>query len=174
MFGQIFWLPRFRGPLAFYFDFAAFPLLAIILIAGYCRTWEWLGWTGLGLLLFTLVEYWVHRWPLHTFFYSGAHERHHDHPAEYVAFPIWYTPVGFAVFFLIMPLPILAGFTVGYVWFLYWHHILHHFDLTKWPRPVQRYALWHLAHHRLDDCNFGITVPVWDWLFGTYRRAPVG
>lgn len=162
---------RLRGPLPFYFDFVAFPLLATALFAGYCRSWSFVGAATLGVLLFTFVEYWAHRGPLHSFFYHGAHERHHDHPAEYVTFPIWATPAAFLGFYLVMPLAVFAGFVVGFIWFLYWHHVLHHFDLTTWPRPVQRHALWHLAHHRLDTVNFGITTSLWDRVFGTYRRA---
>ena len=160
-----------KGPAPFYFDFVAFPILAVSIFAAFCRSWEFVALAACGVVLFTLTEYWVHRVALHRFFYHGAHERHHDHPNEYVSFPIWYTPALFAGFFVIMPLPVFAGFVIGFIWFLYWHHALHHFDLTFWPRPIQRYAIWHLAHHRLDDCNYGITVPVWDFIFGTYRKA---
>jgi len=31
---------------------------------------------------------------------------------------------------------------------------------------------WHELHHKFIRCNFGITVPFWDVVFGTYRRAP--
>lgn len=160
-----------RGTPAFYFDFFAFPALAIVLFGFFCRSWQFVGIAAFGAILFTFAEYWVHRVALHRFFYHGTHERHHDHPAEYVTFPIWYTPAIFAMFYFAMPLAVFAGVVVGFCWFTWWHHILHHFDLTKWPRPVQRYALWHLAHHRLDDCNYGITVPVWDFVFGTYRPS---
>lgn len=159
-----------KGPSWFYFDFVMFPKLAAIIFVGWCRSWDFVAWAGFGVLFFTFAEYWVHRVALHRFFYHGNHERHHDHPAEYVQFPIWYSPLIFVGFWLVMPLPIFAGMVVGYCWFLYWHHILHHFDLTTWPRFVQRYALWHLAHHRRDDCNYGITVPFWDFLFLTYRK----
>lgn len=160
-----------KAPWPFYFDFVAFPLLAIGLLAGFCRSWQFVGLTGLGFLLFTFAEYWIHRVALHQFFYHGRHERHHTHPDEYVAFPIWYSPLIFAGLFVLMPLPIFAGFVVGFVWFIYWHHILHHFDLSAWPQTIQRYAIWHLSHHRLDNCNYGITVPIWDFLFGTYRKS---
>jgi dihydroceramide fatty acyl 2-hydroxylase len=160
-----------RGPLPFYFDFVAFPILAIVLFVMFCRSWQFIGLALCGTLLFTLTEYWMHRIALHRFFYHGTHERHHDHPDEYVTFPIWYTPAIFAGFFMLIPLPIFAGFVVGFCWFIYWHHILHHFDLTKWPRPIRRYAIWHLGHHRLDTCNYGITVPIWDFVFGTYRPS---
>lgn len=157
-----------RGPPLFYVDFILFPLIAVALMAGWWRSAIFGLETGLGILLFSFIEYWVHRIALHRFLYHGRHERHHQHPAEYVTFPVWYVPAIFFGFFLAMPLGIFCGVVLGYCWFNYWHHILHHFDLTKWPRPVQRYAIWHLSHHRNDDCNFGITLPIWDFLFGTY------
>jgi sterol desaturase/sphingolipid hydroxylase (fatty acid hydroxylase superfamily) len=166
-------MPRLNlgGPWLFYFDFAAFPAIGVGLFAAYCRSWEFAGQALLGVLLFTFLEYWAHRTVLHRFFFHGPHERHHDHPAEYVVFPIWYTPAAFAGFFLILPLPVFAGMVVGFCWFIYWHHVLHHFDLTSWPRPIQRYALWHLAHHRDEAVNFGITVSLWDIVFRTYRKV---
>jgi dihydroceramide fatty acyl 2-hydroxylase len=152
-------------------DFVVFPALGIGLAAYDCRSISWAALALVGVVLFTLTEYWAHRIALHEFFWEGYHHRHHDHPDEYSTFPLWYTPAIFAGFFLILPLPVFAGFVVGYVWFLYWHDVLHHYDMMKLPRSVQKYALWHLAHHKLDNCNFGITVPVWDWAFGTYRRT---
>lgn len=158
-----------RGPPLFYFDFVVFPILGASLLLVYCRSWQFAELVSLGALIFTLIEYWVHRVALHRFFYHGSHERHHDHPAEYVVFPTWYTPAIFTGFFLVLPLPVFTGLVLGFCWFIYWHHVLHHFDLTTWPRGVQQYALWHLAHHRRDDCNYGITVPIWDFVFGTYQ-----
>jgi dihydroceramide fatty acyl 2-hydroxylase len=152
------------------FDFVVFPLLAIWLVATECRSPSWAFLALLGILLFTFVEYWVHRIALHEMFYHGQHERHHTHPTEFAVFPIWYTPAIFAGFVVALPSPVFAGFVVGYCWFLVWHDVLHHADLGR-LNLIRRYAVWHLAHHRLDDCNFGITVPIWDWLFGTYRRA---
>jgi sterol desaturase/sphingolipid hydroxylase (fatty acid hydroxylase superfamily) len=152
-------------------DFVLYPLLAAGIIATDCGSPGWIGAAACGALLFTLVEYWVHRIVLHRFFFHSSHQRHHTHPDEYVVFPIYYTPAIFFGFFLVLPLPVFAGFVIGYCWFLVWHHVLHHVDLTACPRPVQRYALWHLVHHKLDDCNFGITVPVWDFVFRSYRRA---
>lgn len=159
-----------RGPWQFYFDFVLFPTIAITVIAIDCRSLAWVGLAMCGVLLFSFLEYWVHRIALHEFFYHGTHERHHTHPAEYVVFPIWYTPAFFAGFFFVLPLPIFAGTVIGYIWFLVWHHILHHFDLSGF-NLIRRYAVWHLKHHKMDDCNFGITLPIWDFMFGTHKPA---
>jgi sterol desaturase/sphingolipid hydroxylase (fatty acid hydroxylase superfamily) len=163
----------FTSPVWLYrMDFVLYPLLAAGIIATQCRGIQWAALALAGVVLFTFVEYWTHRIVLHRFLFHGSHERHHSHPREYVVFPIWYTPAIFAGFFVVLPLPVFAGFVIGYCWFLIWHHVLHHVDLTRWPRPAQHYALWHLAHHRRDDCNFGITTNLWDYVFGSYRRVP--
>lgn len=163
-------LMRLQGPWAFYVDFVLFPSLAIVLLAGWCRSPSFIVLMLSGILLFTFAEYWIHRVGLHAIHYHGQHEHHHKHPADYSVFPLWYSTGTFAVFWAAMPLPLFTGMVIGYCWFLYWHHILHHFDLSNWPRSVRRYALWHLAHHHDETCNFGIAVPVWDFLFGTYRK----
>lgn len=160
-----------KGPPIFYFDFVIFPALAAVLFSGWCRDLPFVWLSIAGFVLFTFMEYWVHRIGLHVFMYHGDHERHHKHPAGYVTFPVWYTPAVFVGFWAVMPLGLFAGVVVGFIWFIAWHHVLHHFDLINWPRPVQRYALWHLAHHHDETINFGITTSVWDFIFLTYRKA---
>ena len=157
-------------PAIFYFDFVAFPIVAAALFAIYARSWQFVIMAALGVFLFTFAEYWVHRIALHRFLYQGSHERHHDHPTEYVVFPIYYLPVIFLLFYLIMPTPLFAGFVVGMIWFIYWHHFIHHFNLRNWPRFVQRYAIWHMQHHRLTYFNYGVTSPLWDYVFLTFRK----
>lgn len=159
-----------NGPLFFYFDFVLFPILAIVLILSGEQTSYFWGQVIGGAVLFTFAEYWAHRSFLHGLFYHGQHEHHHLHPADYVVFPIWYTPLIFFLFWFVFPLGIFTGLVIGYCWFLTWHHVLHHFDLTQWPL-VKKYALWHLAHHHNPKCNYGITVPIWDLLFRTYRKG---
>jgi sterol desaturase/sphingolipid hydroxylase (fatty acid hydroxylase superfamily) len=157
-----------RAWFGYWTDFILAPIVAVTVAAIYCRTWEWVGFAALGFLLWTFAEYWTHRALLHRVFWHGIHERHHKRPNEYVVFAIWHTPVFFAACFLIMPTSLFTGFVLGYVWFQLMHHWLHHVELAKhtW---LNRYAVWHNRHHKLGDCNYGITVPVWDWLFRTSR-----
>lgn len=180
-------IPALRGALAlalsggafarpnwlFWLDFVVYPLITAIVTA---RDWgemdpAWAALAVLGFVVFTLLEYWMHRLPLHLWLYHGRHERHHTHPREYVVFPVYFTPSIFVPAYWVLPHPLFAGFALGYVWFLVWHHLLHHVDLNKVPSLVRRYALWHLAHHHDETCNFGITTNVWDFVFGTYRRV---
>src|ERR1700741_2853356 len=100
---------RLKGPLAFYVDFASYPILSISIFVVWCRDMGFIECAAFGVLLFTFVEYWVHRVALHRFFYHGNHERHHDHPTEYVIFPIWYSPLIFLGFWLALSLSIFSG-----------------------------------------------------------------
>ena len=38
--------------------------------------------------------------------------------------------------------------------------------------PVQDFARRHNAHHKMVTCNYGITIDLWDRVFGTYRANP--
>lgn len=152
----------------YWFDFIFFPALAMAVILYDARSLAWFGWAALGFAVWTFVEYWTHRTLLHIFFWHGTHERHHKAPAEFVIFPVWYVPAFFLACMFAMPLHFFAGFTLGYVWFLSLHHMLHHWDL-KQHTWLHRYAIWHNRHHKLDNVNYGITTPVWDWMFGTFR-----
>lgn len=157
----------------YWFELALYP--AVFLVA-MLLTWTgpgWLLWAAAGAFGWTFVEYWVHRSVLHGFFWHGTHERHHLNPHEYISFPLWYTPLGFAAALagsLLVGLPVAAwaGFVLGYVWFMSLHHLLHHVELVEgtW---LQRYATWHDKHHDGQPVNYGITTNVWDRVFGTYR-----
>ena len=160
-----------RGGWRYYADFVLFPLAAVSIALVYCRSLEWVGLAILGFLLWTFAEYWAHRSVLHRWFWHGIHERHHRHPAEYVVFP----PLQLALYgaayvaaFLMLPLSVFDGLLFGSSWFITLHHLLHHIDLQP-HTLLHRYSIWHNRHHRFDDCNYGITVPVWDWLFRTSR-----
>ena len=153
----------------YYADSALWPLLGLGLSAVYCRSWQWIVAALAGAMLFTFAEYWVHRSLLHVLFYHGTHENHHKHPRDFVV--LWYVPLLFAAFFVLMPLPVFAGFTLAYAWFIAAHHAMHHWDLKQHPL-IARYSRWHELHHKFIRCNFGITQPFWDVAFGTYRRAP--
>jgi sterol desaturase/sphingolipid hydroxylase (fatty acid hydroxylase superfamily) len=159
-----------KAPFAYWVDFLLYPVAA-------CAALYWSGfsaatfaWAGFGFLLFTFLEYWIHRVVLHKFFYHGVHERHHLYPEEYVVFPFWYVPAIFLAFFVVLPLPVFGGFTLGYFWFIAWHDSLHHWNLENHPL-IARYAKWHMVHHRRAGYNFGITTPIWDFIFLTYKRS---
>lgn len=163
------------GPWRYYIDWFAYPAIVLTIAVFTLDSWQWLLWSLAGAIFWTFVEYWTHRSILHRWFWHGTHENHHKSPAEFVVFPLWYLPAIFvaifAVFWLALPgrilWPFYAGFLVGYCWFLTVHHTLHHVELYGAPAWLQRYAIWHNRHHKLTDRNYGITTPMWDWLFRT-------
>lgn len=163
-------LGRWSERAAYYLDIVLYPVLAIVLAGLTARTWSWAAWCALGIAAFTLAEYSTHRWVLHWVFWHGTHERHHKHPEEFVIFPIYYVPSLFLALYFIVPLPFFAGVCLGWSWFVAWHHALHHWDLAGHPL-IRRYAAWHDLHHHSIGCNYGITHPLWDVVFGTYRGA---
>ena len=62
-----------------------------------------------------------------------------------------------------------AGTVAGYVWYDLTHYYLHHAAPTtaagKWLRK------YHLVHHfQTPDRRYGITTPIWDFVFRTYPR----
>jgi sterol desaturase/sphingolipid hydroxylase (fatty acid hydroxylase superfamily) len=156
--------------LAYWFDFIWAPLAVASNTALYARSWSFAVLALAGFVLFTFAEYWVHRLVLHRWFYHGTHEMHHVAPSQYVTFAVWKVPAFFALMFFVMPPGLFMGFVLSYCWFILWHHLLHHVDLNARPL-LAHYARWHLVHHRAARWNFGITTPLWDRVFGTYRVA---
>jgi sterol desaturase/sphingolipid hydroxylase (fatty acid hydroxylase superfamily) len=66
-----------------------------------------------------------------------------------------------------------AGTVAGYIWYDLTHYYLHHAaptsDAGKWLRK------YHLVHHfQTPDRRYGITTPLWDFVFGTYPRQVSG
>jgi sterol desaturase/sphingolipid hydroxylase (fatty acid hydroxylase superfamily) len=138
---------------------------------------QWVAALAFGFVLWTFTEYWVHRSLLHRFFWHGTHEHHHLNPLEDVAFPLWYVPAGFIGIWIPFwasehfgnrfALAMYGGVVAGYMWFMFMHWILHH--NPRATEGTERFAIWHNRHHRLNDCNYGITTRLWDVVFGTSR-----
>ncbi|MGO8996235.1 MAG: sterol desaturase family protein [Polyangiaceae bacterium] len=145
---------------------------------------------GAGVLVFTLFEYGLHRVFFHglmrladrderfRFMAFMAHGYHHEFPndrSRLVMPPMisWPLAVLFALAYhaALGPeryLPMLAGTMAGYIAYDWVHYYTHHFHprwrLGKWMRA------YHLRHHFQDhDAFFGISSPLWDLVFGTFR-----
>jgi sterol desaturase/sphingolipid hydroxylase (fatty acid hydroxylase superfamily) len=138
-----------------------------------------------GYGLWTLAEYWGHRAVFHFEPEGGfgarvhwvIHGVHHDHPNDprrLVLPPVMSLPLGAAFFGLFVAifgtpvgLGVCAGFFAGYLLYDMVHFALHH------SRPKSRVGRWfrelHMRHHFEDDeRGFGVSVPWWDIVFGTY------
>ncbi len=140
----------------------------------------------LGILLWTLLEYLIHRYIFHYEPKSSLGKRlhyiihgvHHDYPndARRLVMPPSIS-VPLAVLFYILFLLIFghlapgvfAGLVFGYVCYDMLHYATHHFPMKRglWLWLKQ----YHLRHHyKDDDAGFGISSPIWDYVFGTTRK----
>ena len=148
-----------------------------------------------GYAFWTLCEYWGHRAVFHFEPEGGLgaklhwmiHGVHHDHPNDpkrLVLPPAFSVPLaaGFwALFVAVLGTEAgsaaCAGFFGGYLAYDMIHFALHHTAPKNWLG--RRLRELHMRHHFEDDQRgFGVSVPYWDIVFGTYttraRRRAVG
>ncbi len=133
----------------------------------------------LGLVLFSLIEYAVHRWLLHDLRSALAdlHDAHHANPERTSAFLFptslsLLMPAWFLLRWAHVPEAsyVLMGLSAGYVSFDTLHHIEHTTRINRIPfRWLKRTWAFHRVHHRLDRCNYGVITPFWDHVFGTHQ-----
>ena len=135
----------------------------------------WVAFAG-GAMLWTLVEYLLHRFVYHKVaVVKELHGMHHSHPNDFVGAPIWMSIASFACLLALltwlwdfeMASGITGGLMVGYVSYLLVHDAVHRWQLGErsWMR---NYRLRHLRHHRHPlPGNFGVTTGFWDLVFGT-------
>ena len=139
-----------------------------------------------GMLTFSLVEYLVHRYLFHITPNSKAKEKfqytihgvHHEFPKDVDRLampPVLSAIISVVLLFLFVwamgdyALAFLPGFLVGYCAYLGVHFIVH-----AWSPPNNFFKkLWinHSIHHYKDNqIAFGVSSPLWDYVFGTIRR----
>jgi sterol desaturase/sphingolipid hydroxylase (fatty acid hydroxylase superfamily) len=169
----------------------AVPPLLYLPVAGWFLTtairdhgaWQVLLQLLLGVLIWTLVEYMVHRWLFHyepksawgRRFHFLAHGIHHDYPRDrtrLVMPPAVSLPM--AILFVLLfrqfagpwHLALSAGFGIGYVAYDMIHFATHHGPIPgRLGRALKAYHLRH--HYRDDHRGFGVSSPLWDLVFGT-------
>lgn len=145
----------------------------------------------LGLLLFPLHEYGVHRWLLHArpvgsgWFYRLQRRTHYDHHQDPDRVELLFTPL-----YLYLPLvtfhalvylavsrslgvtlALMAGSLCGYLYYEWVHYVAHlpGVPRTAWGRWMKKYHRWH--HYKNERYWYGVTTPLVDMLVGTYRRV---
>ena len=172
-------------PLALYLPVIAFMLyvslwqqkLSVLAVAGLFT---------LGVLLWTLVEYLIHRYIFHyepktrlgKRLHYIIHGVHHDYPNDArrlvmppsISIPLAFLFYGFFLLIFGRLTPgVFAGLVFGYVCYDMLHYATHHFPMKRglWLWLKQ----YHLRHHYKDDhVGYGISSPLWDYVFRTTRR----
>ena len=141
----------------------------------------------LGLAVWTLAEYLIHRFAFHHVpGLKTAHLEHHAEPMGLHGSPTVVTVLVFAGLAL-APLwyltslqtaaALTAGLMAGYLAYVGVHYALHHVN-SLGPRWLPASAkVWlrnliraHAVHHHQIEYNFGVTTTIWDRVFGTLRR----
>jgi sterol desaturase/sphingolipid hydroxylase (fatty acid hydroxylase superfamily) len=142
-----------------------------------------------GIFFWTAAEYLLHRFFFHYVPSSPQLERifylfhgvHHDRPQDKtrlvmplpVSIPL--ALVFYGLFYLLLGVvlnaawwvvPMMAGFLLGYLAYDLTHYAAHHFPMRSgYAKYIKRYHMMH--HYRNPDARFGVSTPIWDWVFGT-------
>lgn len=140
-----------------------------------------LGWVVLGVLVWSALEYVLHRFVLHGLApFRHWHQRHHERPAALIGAP---TVLSASLIALGIFVPawwaadvrtasaLTLGVAAGYFGYALTHHAIHHWrGSSAW---LLRRKRWHALHHRQFDLpgHYGVTSVAWDCLFGTHRSA---
>ncbi|KIW90094.1 uncharacterized protein Z519_09525 [Cladophialophora bantiana CBS 173.52] len=143
---------------------------------------------SLGLFLWTLVEYLLHRFlfhidsflpdhPLFLTLHFILHGIHHYLPMDKyrlvmppALFLILATPFYKLAHFVFWynwyaAVTVFSGGIFGYVCYDCTHYWLHHHQLPAYVRDLKKY---HLAHHYQNfELGFGVTSKFWDYVWGT-------
>jgi dihydroceramide fatty acyl 2-hydroxylase len=136
----------------------------------------------------TLAEYILHRFVFHWVndtawgkrIHFVLHGVHHDFPndKDRLVMPLGASiPLGLAFYALfrillgpVMCDPFFAGFVSGYLCYDGVHYAVHHFNHRTWlGRYIKRH---HMLHHHADhDGGFGVSTPLWDFVFRTVPQS---
>ena len=146
-----------------------------------------------GLFFWTLTEYLLHRFVFHfearnafqeriIFLFHGVHHAQPQCKTRLVMPPVVSIPMA-VIFYggltLIVGLllgqpqlvgPLASGLIIGYIIYDLTHYATHHLPMRSgYAKYIKRY---HMQHHYKDpDTRYGVSSPVWDWVFGTQGMA---
>jgi sterol desaturase/sphingolipid hydroxylase (fatty acid hydroxylase superfamily) len=140
-----------------------------------------------GALCWTFLEYVIHRWMGHDRRFRRTpfgleHVRHHAEGSYFA--PTWKKVLAAAAAMALVSGPALAvagfaggmAFVAGLIASYGAYEVLHRREHTHAGfGPYGRWARRHHFHHHFMDprTNHGVTTPLWDVVFGTYRRPTV-
>lgn len=167
-------------------DFAVYPVLvaisASLAVAHATRAQSEAGMVAMvvGVLVWTLIEYVLHRWVLHGLQpFRRLHDAHHASPFDFIGTPTWLSVALFMVLWGILaeqaPRAVAGGFVAGlmfgYLVYTLLHDALHH-RRARSGSWLHRAKLRHARHHLPGaHTDFGVSTDLWDRLFDTDART---
>ena len=143
----------------------------------------------IGLFVWTLSEYLLHRFVFHfpaksergqriTFLFHGVHHAQPQDKTRLVMPPIVAIPLAaifYGLFYLVIivllkaPLwfdPIFSAFILGYLTYDLTHYATHHFAMRNgYAKYIKRYHMQH--HYKTPNARYGVSSPLWDYVFKT-------
>ncbi|HMD89582.1 MAG TPA: sterol desaturase family protein [Anaerolineaceae bacterium] len=143
----------------------------------------------IGLFVWTLTEYLLHRFIFHfrphtpfqervTFLFHGIHHATPQDKTRLVMPPIVSIPLAllfFGLFNLILNkwlgiwlwiYPMFSGFLIGYLIYDLTHYATHHFPMRYgYLKYIKRHHMQH--HYKTPNQRFGVSSPLWDKVFRT-------
>jgi 4-hydroxysphinganine ceramide fatty acyl 2-hydroxylase len=133
----------------------------------------------LGILLWTLLEYLLHRFVFHRFrgIVGSLHHEHHGAPRniQYLFVRPGYS-IGVSALFIALlwwisgdiaqTLQLMAGIWAGYLYYESVHYRVHFTPADGGWIGRQRRAHFRHHFHNARKC-FGVTTPLWDYVFRT-------
>lgn len=165
------------------------PLVLYLPVISWClwnapAAWASVGLVVSGLFAWTFVEYVLHRFVFHWmppgkigarvhFIFHGVH---HDYPNDRLRLvmpPSVSVPLALIFFFAYKALlgvptvyPFFAGFVGGYLFYDTMHYAMHHLNWKNaWFQRIKQHHMLH--HYQHDDKGFGVSNPLWDYVFNT-------
>jgi sterol desaturase/sphingolipid hydroxylase (fatty acid hydroxylase superfamily) len=146
-----------------------------------------------GLFLWTLAEYTIHRFVFHfrprapwqeriTYLFHGIHHYQPQCKTRLLMPPAASIPLAllfWAAFYVVLGAllgnpqwvaPTFAGFIVGYLVYDMIHYATHHIPMREgvW-KYLKRH---HMRHHfKTPDRRYGVSSPMWDYVFGTQPQG---
>jgi sterol desaturase/sphingolipid hydroxylase (fatty acid hydroxylase superfamily) len=146
----------------------------------------------LGVLLWSITEYTLHRFVFHykprsarqeriTFLFHGIHHAQPQCKTRLVMPPAVSIPLSLIYYGLLSLIlgtflglshwigPIYSGLVMGYLAYDLTHYATHHFPMRQGVlKFLKRYHMQH--HYKTPDQRFGVSSPVWDLVFGTFPK----
>lgn len=162
----------------YYTDFLLFPILAVCVLYGTLLFQGSFLFVGVGILVWSFLEYAIHRFMFHRAPFKKMHDEHHKHPKDLIGISSWITVSSFIGLFTVCAFfmtigtgaALVAGMILGYLAYINVHDRFHQLPKDSHGKVMRYLYELHASHHRGGEFNFGVTSPLWDLIFRTYKR----